>query len=138
VLVNGLFYQLLQPLRTQPVKSRNRRLVFLFKRGSLALNYLHRKPVAVSGLRLNTAFSEDPAQFVDQNMDVGPVHVLGTYVPDPVKYVCPWNHFPFSLDQKLEQSMSVMAEMDRLFHYPTRLIHLIQTRPVGIKTEVSK
>src|SRR4051794_11509033 len=102
VLVDGLFYHLLQPFRTQPVKSRDRRLVFLPKRGSLVLNYLHRKSVAVSSLRFNTAFSEDPAQFVDQNMNVGPVHVLRAYVPDPIKYVCPWNHFPFSLDQKPE------------------------------------
>src|SRR4051812_42989170 len=76
VLVDGLFYHLLQSFRTQPVKSRDRRLVILLKRGSLVLNYLHRKPVAVSGLRFNTVFSEDPAQFVDQNMNVGPVHVL--------------------------------------------------------------
>src|SRR3954454_19466242 len=76
VLVDGLFYHLLQPFRTQPVKSRDRRLVFLLKRGSMVLNDLYRKPVAVSGLRFNTAFSEDPAQFVNQTMDVGPVHVL--------------------------------------------------------------
>ena len=71
-------------------------------------------------------------------MDIGPIHVLRTYVPNSVKYVFKRDHFPFSLDQKLDHSICMITERERLFRCLPGLIYPIQASSVGIQTEVRK